>query len=200
MRLPAILETRNHSFKMKRIFTLLLVLSGVVMGEEVELRSQFRDVATHDELSLSLRKIQQRDPMKKLETIEGEDPSKVNIPVNLLEQSDIICFGGFATLVPKQAILAAPARVQGHLNLKPGTKFIGWAEFYAKNRGWITTVEVSRRQAQGRNEIVEETRDRIAKSSNLVVATLMGGPISVFPPQEEESQPTETVENTTELP
>ena len=168
-----------------------MVFTGVVMGEEVALRSQFRDAATHDQLSLSLRKFQQRDPMKKLEVVEGEDPSKVNIPQDLLEQSDIISFGGYATLVPKQAILAAPPRVVKYLKLEPGTKFIGWSEFYAKNRGWITTVEVSRSQAQGRMEIAEETRDRIGKSTNLVVATLMGGPISVFPYKDPETEASE---------
>jgi len=185
---------------MKRILRLCITFSGVVMGEEVALRSQFRDVATHDQLSLSLRKFQQRDPMKKLEAVEGEDPSTANIPQDLLEQSDIISFGGFATLVPKQAILAAPPRVVKHLKLEPGTKFIGWAEFYAKNRGWITTVEVSRTQAQGRTAIAEETQERIGKSNNLVVATLMGGPISVFPHQDPESETSETSENTTKMP
>ncbi|MEP4078706.1 hypothetical protein [Haloferula sp.] len=140
--------------------------------------------------------------MKKLEAVEGEDPSKVNIPVNILKQSDVISFGGYATLVPKRAILAVPDRFEKYLELKPGTKIIGWLDFYAKNRGWITTVEVSRQQAQGRIDLGENTHERIGKSSTLMVATLMGGPISVFPPEkkEEESQPTETVENTTTKP
>ena len=54
-----------------------------------------------------------------------------------------------------------------------------------QNRGWITTVEVSRVQAEGNLAIAEETRERIGKSMNLVVATYMGGPISVLPLKEE---------------
>lgn len=186
---------------MKLTSTVLVLLLGVAASEEVELRSQFRDAATHDQLVQSLRKIQNKDPMKKLESIEGEDPSKVNVPANLLERSDIICFGGYATLVPKRAILRAPARFERYLELKPGAKIVGWSDFYAKNRGWITTVEVSRDQAKGAAAIAEKTEERIGKSSNLVVATLMGGPISVFPPQkEEETEQTETAENTTQSP
>ncbi|MGB6222690.1 hypothetical protein [Haloferula sp.] len=186
---------------MKRLSITLLVVCSVASAEEVPLKSQFRDAATHEELSISLRKFQQRDPMKNLEAVEGEDPSKVNIPVSILEQSDIISFGGFATLVPKQAIISAPAQFEKYLELKPGTKIIGWLDFYAKNRGWITTVEVSREQAQGYEAIAEATRERISKSANLVVATLMGGPISVFPPQEKKDEQTaETAENSTTTP
>jgi hypothetical protein len=186
---------------MKRIIITLAAVLGVVHGEDLPLRSQFRDAATHEQLSHSLQKFQQRDPMKKLDIVEGEDPSTVNVPVDLLEQSDIICFGNYATLVPKRAIISAPAHFEKYLELKPGTKIIGWMDFYRKNRGWITTVEVTRRQAQGRDEIGEETQKRIGVSRNLVVATLKGGPISVFPLQvPEDAQPTETVENTVTTP
>lgn len=184
---------------MKLRILIAVALSGIAMGEEVDLRSQYRDAATHEQLSESLRKFNQRDPMLKLERIEGSDPSVENIPVNLLDQSDIICFGGYATLVPKRAILAVPERFERYLELKPGTKIIGWLDFYAKNRGWITTVEVNRKQAQGSSEIAEKTRERIRKSSSLVVATMMGGPISVFPPQNKE-EGAETAEVNTSKP
>ncbi len=148
-------------------------------------KPRFRDAATHDQLALKLRKSQQTDPMRILPQANGEDPSKVNQPVNLLEQSDIISFGGLATLVPKRAILATPANHKDRLTMQAGSRIVGWAEFYAQNRGWITTVEVSRVQAEGNLAIAEETRERIGKSMNLVVATYMGGPISVLPLKEE---------------
>ncbi len=141
----------------------------------------YRDAATHEQLELELRKFRQRDPMKKLETVHGEDPTKVNQPINLLEQSDIISFGGFTTLVPKQAILSTPEDHKEHLGMKPGTRIVGWSEFYKRNRGWITTIEVSQAQAEGNEAIAKEKRDYIATSSNLVVAVLKGGPISVLP-------------------
>ncbi len=150
-------------------------------GEAQKTKPVFRDAATHEQLSRALRVSEQKDPMKNLVQSEGVDPTKVNLPVDLLEQSDIICFRGLATIVPKRAILSSPSNHKKTLGMQPGSKFVGWADFYAQNRAWITTVEVDRTQAQGRKEIAEATRKRIGKTKNLVVATMMGGPISVNP-------------------
>lgn len=147
---------------------------------------EFRDAATHEDLARKLRAAQAGDPMKKLPSVEGEDPSKANPPTDLLEQSDIICFRGYATLVPKRAILAAPENYKQYLKLEPGARIVTWADFYARNRGWITTVEVSRSLAEGNESFPDETSDRIGKSANLVVATLKGGPISVLPAKKKE--------------
>ena len=143
-----------------------------------------RDAATHEQLERTLRKMNAIDPMKKLEAAVGEDPSKVNQPVDLLESSDIVCFNGLATLVPKRAILGVPKHLQERLKLAPGARIVGWLEFLAANRGWITTVEVTRAQAEGNDALAEEISDRISKSNNLVVATYLKGPISVLPLKE----------------
>lgn len=172
----------------------LLALSPLAPGEaKPQPQPRFRDVVTHEQLARALRKTEQKDPMKDLVQASGEDPSKVNQPVNLLEQSDIVCFGGLATLVPKRAILATPTNHKNRLSMQPGVRVVGWSEFFAANRGWITTVEVSRIQAEGREAIGEETQERIAKSRNLIVATYMGGPISVLAPKEPEKTETTSV-------
>ena len=64
------------------------------------------------------------------------------------------------------------------------------------NRGWISTIEVTRVEAEGNQALSEETQERVAKSRKLVVATCFGGPISVLPVK----KPVETVsvETTTE--
>jgi hypothetical protein len=172
--------------KMKYHLVAFVLLFPMASAAEVtpKAKPHFADSVSSEELNLAYRKSSRRDPMKSLEKIPGEDPTKVNQPVSLLEQSDIICFGGVATLVPKRAILSLPAKYKDCLKLKPGAKIVGWAEFYAVNRGWITTVEVSRVQAEGNKALAEEISDRIAKSNNLVVATFSGGPISVLPPKQ----------------
>ncbi len=139
-----------------------------------------RDVVTHQQLAQNLRQSQQEDPMKRLETATGEDPSKTNVPKDLMSQSDIICFNGLATLVPKSAILASPANMKDRLAMSPNAKIVGWSEFYVANRGWITTEEVSFNQAAGKLPLSEAVTVQIAKSRNLVVATYQGGPISVL--------------------
>ena len=176
-------QTPNHQLIMKPFLTVLL--SAVPLASSLvtaaEQKPKFRDAATHEQLARALRYAESIDPMKKLEAAEGDDPSKVNQPANLLEQSDIICFNGLATLVPKRAILATPANYKQRLAMQPGARIVGWSEFHAANRGWVTTVEVSRVQAEGNKAIAEETLEQIAKSTNLVVATYLGGPISVLP-------------------
>ncbi len=152
---------------------------------------EMRDAATHDELALAYRKAEQVDPMKSQQPVKGPDPSTQTAPVSILKTSDVLCFNGFATLVPKRAILVIPKNVEGRLKYQNGARLMSWAEFYAQNRGWITTVEVSRKQAEGNDPIADNVQELMQKSGNLVVATYQAGPISVLPlktPDESQAQ------------
>lgn len=140
-----------------------------------------RDAATHEQLTQTYRKSSQEDPMRNLRPSEGTDPTGANKPSDIVAESDVICFNGMATLVPKRAILHMPAALKDRLTFQAGVKLVGWSDFHAANRGWITTVEVSRLQAQGDQPLKEEVVEHYSKSPNLVVATHMGGPISVLP-------------------
>ena len=141
-----------------------------------------RDAATHEQLAQRLQQAQQEDPMQRLPESTGEDPAK-DPPQDLLSQSDVLCFGGMATLVPKRAILRLPPPLVQRLEFIRGSALVGWAEFYARNRGWITAVEVSRAQAEGHEPLAADVLMRLKESSALVVATYLGGPISVLPPK-----------------
>jgi hypothetical protein len=140
-----------------------------------------RDAATHEQLAQAQRQAGQSEPKKILTVPKGEDPSVVNRPQDLLSQSDILCLNGMATLVPKRAILQIPEACSARLKIEPGAKIVSWAEFYAANRGWITTIEISRTQAEGNEPIAEDTQTMMTKCRNLIVATFQGGPISLLP-------------------
>ena len=142
---------------------------------------QMRDASTHAQLSVIHRKAAETDPMRNMVPAKGPDPSLIDPPKDLIANSDIICFGGLVTLVPKRAILGIPKNFADRMKFQPGSKIKSWADFYAQNRGWITTVEVSRIQAEGNKPMAEEVYKSIGKSKNLVVATYQGGPISVLP-------------------
>ena len=86
-----------------------------------------------------------------------------------------------ATLVPKRAILQIPKNYQDRVAFTAGSKIVGWADFYAANRSWITTVEVSRTQAEGKAALADDIQKNLSECGNLVVATYMGGPISMPP-------------------
>lgn len=140
-----------------------------------------RDAATHEQLSLVYRRASQEEPTRNLVLAKGPDPSTVNRPKDLISESDIICFNGNVTLVPKRAVLQIPKNLADRLKYQPGAQLMSWGEFYALNRGWITTQEVSRVQAEGNIPISEETQKQMSKTGNLVVATYQAGPISVLP-------------------
>lgn len=158
----------------------LAALAGTAWAIEAS-AAPMRDATTHEQLAARQRGVQQADPMLALEPATGPDPAKADRVPDLISQSDIVCFGGRATLVPKRAILHVPANLAERLKFLPSAKIQHWAEFYAENRGWITTVEVSRVQAEGNQPMDEAISKRVADSPSLVVATYQGGPISVLP-------------------
>jgi len=172
---------------MKTIPCTLFVCAAVVlpaMAQPAAPARQMRDAPSHVEMLQARRQALQIDPMKHLEPAPGEDPSKANQSSDILADSDIISFRGLATLVPKRAILQTPQSYAGLVKMEPGARFVSWREFYAVNRGWITTVEVSREQAEGNAPFAEETQKFLGTNRNLVVATFKGGPISVLPLKE----------------
>ena len=146
----------------------------------------YRDAETHDLIVKKLRVNQKVNPMKNLLPSEGEDPSKKNQPKDLISSSDVISFNGVTTLVPKRAIIQIPDNFADRINNhKPGNKILGWWDFHTLNRGWITTVEVTRVQAEGREQLPEEVLASFKKNRNLIIATYSSGPISVLPLKEE---------------
>ena len=153
----------------------------LLVGALAAAKPVMRDAATHEELSATLRVAINKGPLAELKPAPGPDPSKVNIPESIVATSDFLSFAGRATLVPKKAILHIPANMVDRVKHQPGSTVQTWSEFYAMNRAWITTVEVSRVQAEGNEPLAEDLLKRNAKSGSVVVATYQGGPISVLP-------------------
>ena len=144
----------------------------------------FRDAATHEQLSQKFRVVSLQNPMKHLPEATGEDPSVASRVGNLLENSDILTFNGLTTLVPKNALVLVPEKFKGVVNSETnGTRIVSWLDFYAQNRGWISTVEVTFAQARGDEPVNPETLAALGKSGNMIVAVLKSGPISVMPPK-----------------
>jgi hypothetical protein len=147
-----------------------------------------RDAATHQELVARKRAAGEPGLPAGMKPCKGPDPSRTNQPGDLIGRSDLLCHGGVATLVPKRALLAVPDRFRQRLRMSDGARVVTWAEFLAKHRDWITTVEVTPEEAGGRAMLPEQTARQIADCGTVVVATFLGGPISVL-----EYQPAPTV-------
>lgn len=159
--------------------SLALCLGATVSAEPVVMR----DVATHDQLSEKLRAATNQGPASQLAPSTGADPTKVSKPRDIASESDFLSFGGKVTLVPKRAILHIPPQYAGRIKFQSGSTVQTWGEFFAENRAWITTIEVTRMQAKGAEPLAEDVTQRIEKSSSVVVATYKTGPISVLPPK-----------------
>jgi hypothetical protein len=169
-----------------RKLVLLMLIAGPAMGED-QRKPVYRDAETHDLIVRKLRVNQQKDPMKNMTPSEGEDPTLKNQPKDLISSSDIISFNGVTTLVPKRAIMQLPEKYNDRINNHtPGNRVVGWIEFFTLNGGWVTTVEVSRKQAEGREPLAEAVAENLSKSRNLIIATYSTGPISMLPPKENE--------------
>jgi len=154
-----------------------LLLSPFAGAQEAP-KKPMHDAATHEQLSAIRRQEQTVDPMRKFTPAPDKDPSKENIPTDIISRSDILCFNGLATLVPKQAILFNPPQYADRIGMKAGAKIVPWMDFYAANRGWIGTMEITLKQAEGKEPLPEKPAEQMMKGSNLVVATYLGGPIS----------------------
>ena len=182
------MKRQRPVFRFPLLASALLVLAVPVLpaGEVKMANGQvMRDVATDEELSTRLA--QAKDPVHELKQLEEKQaakpaakPAKV---ASLFDTSDFLCFNGQATLVPKGAVLHVPKSMQDRLHFAEGSSIQTWADFLPLNRAWITTVEVSRVQAEGNALISAETLKSVAKSPQVVIATLQGGPISVLPPK-----------------
>lgn len=121
------------------------------------------------------------------------DPSKANKPQSLLARSEILSFNGFATLVPKKAVIHKPENLASRTgSLPPGVQVQPWLEFYSANRGWLTTMEVTRAQAEGKEPFTEEMTKSVEKSSSIIIATLSGSPVSVTPAPPKEAAASST--------
>jgi hypothetical protein len=128
----------------------------------------------------ALAKLQQTSPMAALQQPAGES-AKVIRPAgqSIIKQSSILHDGTHWTLVPKGAVVHTPEAMKGKVDVKPVGTLLSWSDFLLKNRGWITTADISFDQAAGNEPVPAERAAFWAKQDKIVVAVHQNGPISV---------------------
>ena len=177
--------------------TLALALASASSAPgPTKISTKMRDVITHRELMAQQAASKEPPPLSAFEKAEGEDPAKGSRPQDILKSSDFLSYSGMATLIPKHALVYVPDLLKTRATIKDGLKIVTWPDFHAKNRSWITTVEVTRQQAEGLEPLDEEKMESIRKTGDVIVATMKGSPISVLPlktPTEEAEEETDAV-------
>jgi hypothetical protein len=175
---------------MKPIYALVAAAASLsaASAQQNGTAGPIRKAPTHEDILAQKQEMKRQAEEKAAATSAQQvtlqkDPSKANKPASLLSRSEVLNYNGFATLVPKRAIVHLPESLKSRTGLGKNDKIQGWQEFYLNNRGWITTLEVSQKQAEGKEPFSEETLKMMGKSSSIIVATYQGGPISVLPLQ-----------------
>lgn len=159
----------------------LLAAMGAVSGWAQTSSAPTKRNPTNEELLLRYQKASQVEPARKVVPAKAVEAPAPTPKRTILGSSDVLCFNGLVTLVPKGSIIQIPKNLADRLKYQPGAKLLPWPDFYALNRGWITTVEVSMAQAEGESPLTEDTQKKMVKSGNLMIATYQGGLISVLP-------------------
>lgn len=139
------------------------------------------------------------NPIQALKPIEKAPVLKSPEPVSILTRCAFLSSQGVTALIPKGSVIHVPPRLKGQVRMVEGNRVVIWPEFFRRNRGWVTTVEVTRSQASGVEPIPERTLEAIRKNPRVVIATLQGGPISVLPPKEPEPGQEQPVQPDTEV-
>lgn len=151
----------------------IIALSGLVAAEVAPKRLSRQEL-----LDLRAAANERAAALKPIEaTGETKHPSQSSI----LEGSDVLRSGGNWTFIPKGALLIVPEAYESRVNSGEGGEFLTFSAFAVKNRGWLTTHEVTLKQARGQDKIAEKIRETLQGSGRVIVSTLRGGAITVRP-------------------
>ena len=159
----------------RKIAALLLLCASAKM---VEAQSGKR--LTREEL-IELREASSQR-REKLEPQKTEETEKNPPKTSILDRSVVLGSGQNWTFVPKGAVMHLPEIHKNKVNLTEGRgRYLPFADFLAKNRGWVSTYDVTLEQARGNTPIGEEARKKLEKSDRVIISICKGGPISTRP-------------------
>ncbi len=128
----------------------------------------------------AVAKLQKSSPMTNLkQPTKGEAPVTRPGEQSIIKQSSILHDGTNWTLVPRGAVIFVPSAQKARVDVKPVGNLLSWADFFVRNRGWITTTDISFDQAAGNEPMPAERAAFWAKQDKLVIAVHQSGPISV---------------------
>lgn len=96
---------------------------------------------------------------------------------SILDTSVILTSGRNWTFVPKGAVLVTPELYEAQVDQAPKGEFLNFNDFLNRNRGWLTTLDVTLAQARGQVPVKDATKEALVKSGRVVVTVCKGGPV-----------------------
>lgn len=97
---------------------------------------------------------------------------------SILDTSVILTSGRNWTFVPKGAVVLVPELYEAQVGQAPKGEFLQFNDFLNRNRGWLTTLNVTLAQARGKEPVKEATNEALVKSGRVVVTVCKGGPVA----------------------
>jgi len=180
---------------------------GLQAAEQAPAAKVMRDAATHDSIVEAGTKAKEEAAKQAVKDAQQQAMAFKPVPPeqrpkapeqrSLLAVSDIICYNGIATMVPKRSVLHVPKNLKDRLVMQDGARFVTFQDFIVQNRSWLVSSEVSRIQAEGNKPLAEDVTKSFEKETRVVVATYHEGPISVLPLKVVEDPATATTTTTT---
>lgn len=111
-----------------------------------------------------------------------ETPTRKAEPRGVVGRSILLSNGKSWTLVPPGSVIHVPENLAHHIVEAPTGELLGWREFLARNRGWLSTEDVDPAVAAGTRPLPEATATALSKRGTVVVAVHQGGAISLAAP------------------
>lgn len=102
---------------------------------------------------------------------------------SMLDGMTILGSTGQWTVVPSNAFLSKLPILTKYVLEKPKGSYTQWPEFSRRNRGWLTSHEVSIETIKGEDPITEKELEAFKRSLKVVVATYKNSPVSILPAQ-----------------
>lgn len=163
-------------------------------GIPINLRGATSVRVSDDELSAK-KTAQPSQFVTKFEGRKAELPENLSILGDIYENSEVLIYGDYHTIVPKGALIYIPPTFKKRISKgpQPQSQLVWWPEFYSKNRGWITHREITIEQVEGRGTFPEDVVEVILTDHKVVVATHEQGPVTCLTPlSSEKQQPNES--------
>lgn len=98
---------------------------------------------------------------------------------SLIQNATLLTSGKNWTILPKGSVIYIPEKLKTKIVKTPKGELVDWKTFLRLNRGWVYVHSISMKQAKGKATLTPEEMKAYKGMGKIVVATCMGGPISV---------------------
>ena len=157
----------------------LVCLSTCLLHAEEEKDKRIpRKPPTHAELTKKRAEIAKNNK-KKAGIVDGQKSIVLTKERSLIANSTLLAHGRYWTLVPRGSVIHIPPRYRDKIVSKPTGELLEWHKFLRRNQGWLQTLPITMKQAQGKDMVGEKSTKAYQSIGKVIVGTCANGPITM---------------------